>query len=126
MVGAIADHELMFEQERVSYDLAPSARAEQFREGHEQMDRQEEQIAHEFETILPANLHKTAPRRRFMPNLPIRHPQGPAIRCAVLPSAGIVVKKNPRCIYHMALCLAPCHGVLAQLLSRFATVHVGF
>jgi hypothetical protein len=49
--------------------------AEEFREGHEQMDRQEEQIAHELETILPANLHKTAPRRRFMPNLPIRHPQ---------------------------------------------------
>src|ERR1700740_3045256 len=49
-------------------------RAEEFREGHEQMDRQQEQIAHELETILPANLHKTAPRRRFMPNLPIRHP----------------------------------------------------
>ena len=73
--GAIADQELMFEQERFSYDLARSARAEEFRECHEQMDRQEEQIAHELETILPANLHKTAPRRRFMPNLPIRHPQ---------------------------------------------------
>src|ERR1700752_4791105 len=73
--GAIADQELMFEQERFSYDLARSARAEEFREGHEQMDRQEEQIAHELETILPANLHKTAPQRRFMPNLPIRHPQ---------------------------------------------------
>ena len=73
--GAIADQELMFEQERFSYDLARSARAEEFREGHEQMDRQEEQIAHELETILPANLHKTAPRRRFTPNLPIRHPQ---------------------------------------------------
>src|ERR1700752_3218451 len=36
---------------------------------------QAEQIAHELETILPANLHKTAPQRRFMPNLPIRHPQ---------------------------------------------------
>ena len=65
----------MFEQERFSYDLARSARAEQFREGHEQMDRQEEEIAHESETILQANLHKTAPRRRYMPNLPIRHPQ---------------------------------------------------
>src|ERR1700751_3332738 len=65
--GAIADQELMFEQERFSYDLARSARAEAFREGHEQMDRQEEQITHELETILPANLHKTAPQRRFMP-----------------------------------------------------------
>src|ERR1700751_2229417 len=78
--GAIADQELMFEQERFSYDLARSARAEEFREGHEQMDRQEEQIAHELETILPATLHKTAPQRRFMPNLPIRHPQVCAIR----------------------------------------------
>jgi hypothetical protein len=37
-------------------------RAEEFRQGHERMDRQEEQIAHELETILPVNLHKTAPR----------------------------------------------------------------
>src|ERR1700751_1579175 len=73
--GAIADQELMFEQERFSYDLARSAQTEEFREGHEQMDRQEEQIAHELETTFPANLHKTAPQRRFMPNLPIRHPQ---------------------------------------------------
>ena len=73
--GAIANQELMFEQERFSHDLARSARAEEFRESHEQMDRQEEQVAHRLETILPANLHKTAPRRRFMPNLPIRHPQ---------------------------------------------------
>src|SRR6202007_921903 len=76
--GASACEGLMFEQERFSYDLARSARAEEFREGHEQMDRQEEQIAHELETILPANLHKTAPQRHFMPNLPIRHPHDPA------------------------------------------------
>jgi hypothetical protein len=81
--GAIADQELMFEQERFSYDLARSARAEAFREGHEQMDRQEEQIAHELETILPATLHKTAPRRQFMPNLPIRHHRR---RCASIPA----------------------------------------
>src|SRR5580700_6516775 len=46
--GAIADQELMFEQERFSCDLARAARAEEFREGDEQMDRQEEQIAHEL------------------------------------------------------------------------------
>src|ERR1700741_501758 len=46
--GAIADQELMFEQERYSYDLARAAQTEEFREGHEQMDRQEEQIAHEY------------------------------------------------------------------------------
>ena len=33
---------------RFSCDLARAARAEEFREGHEQMDRQEEQIAHEL------------------------------------------------------------------------------
>src|ERR1700752_5105060 len=37
--GAIANQELMFEQERFSYDPARSARAEEFREGHEQTDR---------------------------------------------------------------------------------------
>jgi hypothetical protein len=47
------------------------------------MDRQEEQIAHELETILPANLHKTAPQRRFMPNLPIRHPHV-QLQCEIL------------------------------------------
>ena len=73
--GAIADQELMFEQEGFSCDLARAARAEEFREGHEQMDRQEEQIAHELKIIMPANLRKTAPQRRFMPKLPIRHPQ---------------------------------------------------
>ena len=81
--GAIADQELMFEQERFSYDLARSDQTEEFREGHEQMDRQEEQIAHELETILPANLHKTAPQRRFMPNLPIRHPHV-QLQCEIL------------------------------------------
>src|SRR5580693_7075298 len=73
--GEIADQELMFEQERFSCDLARAARAEEFREGHEQMDRQEEQIAHELKIIMPANLRKTAQQRRFMPKLPIRHPQ---------------------------------------------------
>jgi hypothetical protein len=53
----------MFEQERFSCDLARAARAEEFREGHEQMDRQEEQIAHELKIMMPANLRKTAPQR---------------------------------------------------------------
>ena len=52
--GAIADQGLMFEQERFSCDLARAARAEEFRESHEQMDRQEEQIAHELKIIMPA------------------------------------------------------------------------
>jgi hypothetical protein len=48
-------------QERLSCDPAHAARAEKFREGNKQMDRQEEQIAHELKIITPANLHKTAP-----------------------------------------------------------------
>jgi hypothetical protein len=48
-------------QERLSCDPAHTARAEEFREGNEQMDRQEEQIAHELKINTPANLHKTAP-----------------------------------------------------------------
>jgi len=51
----------MLEQERLRCDPAHAARAEEFREGNEQMDRQEEQIAHELTLITPANLHKTAP-----------------------------------------------------------------
>jgi hypothetical protein len=61
--GAIADQELMFEQERFSCDLTRAARAEEFREGDEQMVRQEEQIAHGLKIIMPANLRKTAPQR---------------------------------------------------------------
>ena len=53
--------ELMLEQERLSCDPAHAARAEEFREGNEQMDRHKEQIAHELKIITPANLHKTAP-----------------------------------------------------------------
>ena len=51
---AIADQELMFEQEQFSCDPARAARAEEFREGHEQIDSQEEQIAHELKIIMPA------------------------------------------------------------------------
>jgi len=40
-------HELMLEQQRFRGDGADATRAEEFREGDKQMDRQEEQIAHE-------------------------------------------------------------------------------
>jgi hypothetical protein len=60
--GAIADQESMLEQERLRYDPAHAARAEEFREGNEQMDRQEEQIAHELKlSCRPILPHKTAP-----------------------------------------------------------------
>src|SRR3984893_14754801 len=73
--GAIADQELMLEQERLSCDPAHAARAEEFREGNEQMDRQEEQIAHELKLSrrpIWIRLHHSGDSRQ---NLPIRHPQ---------------------------------------------------
>ena len=60
--GAIADQQLMFKQERLSRDASHATRAEQFHQGDEQMDRQDEQIAHDWQTITPANLHKATLR----------------------------------------------------------------
>src|ERR1700687_1573878 len=62
--GPIADEQLMFEQQRLRSDTAHAARAEEFGEGDEQVDRQEEQIAHESHVITFANLRKTARSRR--------------------------------------------------------------
>src|SRR6202047_5449140 len=73
--GAIADQELMLEQERLSCDPAHAAGAEEFREGNEQMDRQEKQIAHELKLSrrpICTRLHHSGDSRQ---NLPIRHPQ---------------------------------------------------
>jgi hypothetical protein len=59
---AIADQELMLEQERLSHNSARAALAEKFREGNEQMDRQEEQIAHELKLScrpIRTRLHRT-------------------------------------------------------------------
>src|SRR5260221_8297177 len=67
--------ELMLEQERLSCDPAHAARAEESREGNEQMDRQEEQIAHELKIIrrpICTRLHHSGDSRQ---NLPFRHPQ---------------------------------------------------
>jgi hypothetical protein len=64
--GAITAHELMLEQQRFRGDGADATRAEEFREGDKQMDRQEEQIAHESNILSPpANLRKTAPQGPF-------------------------------------------------------------
>lgn len=57
--GAIADQKLMLEQQRFRGDGADATRAEEFREGDKQVDRQEEQIAHESNVITAANLRKT-------------------------------------------------------------------
>ena len=60
MSGAIADHELMLEQQRFRSEGADTTRTEEFRDGGKQMDRQEEQVAHESNVITPANPSKTA------------------------------------------------------------------
>ena len=52
----------MLEQQRFRGDGADATRAEEFREGDKQVDRQEEQIAHESNVITPANLRKTTPQ----------------------------------------------------------------
>src|SRR6202521_3659272 len=83
--GAIADQELMLEQERLSCDPAHAARAEEFREGNEQMDRQEEQIAHELKLSrrpICTRLHHSGDSCQ---NLPIRHSQ---VRGLVLERGG--------------------------------------
>ena len=53
--------ELMLEQDRLSCDPAHAAGPRNLCDGNEQMDRQEEQIAHKLKIIRTANLHKTAP-----------------------------------------------------------------
>ena len=58
--GAIADQQLMFKLERLSRDALHATWAEQFHQGDEQMDRQDKQIAHDWQIITPANLHKAA------------------------------------------------------------------
>jgi hypothetical protein len=92
---------LMFEQERFSCDLARAARAEEFRKGHEQMDRQEQQIAHESKIIMPANLRKTAPQRRFMPKLPIRHPQDHEAAPGCNADSGIGASRTERRLWRL-------------------------
>jgi hypothetical protein len=73
--GAIADEQLVFEQERLSCDPSHATRAEEFGEGNEQMDHQDQHIAHEQKIITPADQHKTEPGRDSCQKLRIRHPQ---------------------------------------------------
>ena len=56
--GAIADQELMLEQQKLPSDTAGAARAEEFREGDEQVDRQEKQIAHGSHRTTPVIVRK--------------------------------------------------------------------
>jgi len=58
--GTINDHELMLEQQRFRSDGACATRAEEFRDGDEQVDYQEEPIAHQANRSTTAGVHKTA------------------------------------------------------------------
>ena len=58
--GTIDDHELMLEQQRFRSDGACATRAEEFRDGDEQVDYQEEQIAHQANRTMTAGTRKTA------------------------------------------------------------------
>jgi len=60
--GAIADDKLLLEQQGFRGERADAARAKHFGQGDEQVDGQEEQIAHEMHVITPAQLRKTAPQ----------------------------------------------------------------
>src|SRR5580693_4732941 len=107
----------MLEQERPSCDPARAARAEEFREGNEQIDRQEEQVAHELKIITPANLHKTDHSGDSRQNLPIRHPQ-PKSRGGVL----IVANQPPNRL--IAACISKRSFTMRRItlsLSRFRT-----
>ena len=63
--GAIADQELMLEQQRLRSDPADATRAEELREGDEQVNRQDEQITHEPNVITLANLRKSTSQGLF-------------------------------------------------------------
>ena len=53
----------MLEQQRFRGDGTCTTRAEQFREGDEQVNRQEEQYAHESNATMTATMCKTARQR---------------------------------------------------------------
>jgi len=55
----------MLEQQRFSGDSADPAWAQEFREGDDQLNRQEEQIAHESNTITVVIARKTGRPRLF-------------------------------------------------------------
>ena len=58
--GAIANEELLLEQQLFRGYSAGAARAEEFRDGYEEMNREEQQIEYGFDGSTLANLRKTA------------------------------------------------------------------
>jgi hypothetical protein len=122
--GAIADQQLMLEQERLSCNSSHATRAEGFREGNEQMDRQDEQISHDRKLSrrpICTRLHLAAIHIR---NLRIRHPHAQAsnpIRGTFLlgscpstmsgaASRAITVTRATRSIFAGGACAASSHA----------------
>jgi hypothetical protein len=63
--GTIYDHELMLEEQRFCGDGASATGAEEFRDGDEQVDYQEEQVAHQAHRTMTAGARKAERRRRI-------------------------------------------------------------
>jgi hypothetical protein len=61
----MTDQQLMFEEQRFRGEGADATRTEDFRESDKQVDRQEEQIAHEPNVSTLANPRKTARQGPF-------------------------------------------------------------
>ena len=58
--GAIPDDDLLLEQQRFCGDGADATRSKEFRNGIEQVNREEKQVAHGWNGITPAMVRKTA------------------------------------------------------------------
>ena len=57
--GTIGDEHLLLEQQRLGGNGTGAARAEEFRDGYEKVNREEQQIAHGPHRITPEIVRKT-------------------------------------------------------------------
>ena len=65
MAGAIADEQLMLQQQRLCSDGTEATWPEESRKGDEQVDGEDEEFAHGANRTMTASARKTAPRRRI-------------------------------------------------------------
>ena len=80
LAGAIANQQLMLEWQRFCGNSSGATRAEEFRKNYEQMNREEQQIAHKSNGITLAKLRKTGREGRFRLHLMNSHPTGYCIK----------------------------------------------
>jgi hypothetical protein len=78
--GAITDQQLMLKQERFRGYGAYTARAEQLREGHQEVDEEDEEFAHPTNTTITAGPRKTARRGRIASHYEFGLPISGAVR----------------------------------------------